>query len=407
MPSRFVLTIGLAAFATTATVASAQSTLTYQQALAIARERAPRVAIARARIEEARGRIVGARIRFRDNPVVDVAIGPRKLETGTVTDYEVGINQIFEPGGRRSARIDAAEAAVSRETATSDASIRQIVREVAISFARALHAQTRLDVFRSAEGVARDALDVADRRYRAWDIAVLDVNVARASLARANALLRTAEADRVSAVGELKALLAWTDGPDPIVEGELRDRIQDGLAVTLSPATERPEVRMLLAESAEAKADVRLGQEFTKPDFGFGLRFKREEGHQAAAAGFSIGLPLVSKGQEQIATGLARASRAELERAVVVTEFELRARSAQAVFQIRLGAMEPLERDVLPGLEENERLARRSFELGELSLPDLLVMRREFVDTRLQLVDALADAAMASIDLQAAAGVRR
>jgi cobalt-zinc-cadmium efflux system outer membrane protein len=407
MSSRFVSAIGLAVLATSASVVRAQSTLTYQQALAMARERAPRVAVARARIEEARGRIVGARIKFRDNPVIDVATGPRKLETGTVTDYEVGISQIFEAGGRRSARIDSAEASVARETAASDASIRQLVRDVAISFARALQAQTRRAVFRSAEVVAKDALDVADRRYRAGDIAVLDVNVARASLARATALSRTAEADRASAVGELKALLAWTDGPDPEVEGELRDRIQDGLAVTLSLATERPEVKMLLAEAAEAQADVRLGQGFTKPDLGFGLRFKREEGHQAAAAGISIGLPLFSKGQEQIAIGLARASRAALERGVVVTELELRARSAQTVFRMRLAAIEPLERDVVPGLEENERLATRSFEVGELSLPDLLVIRREFIDTRLQLVDALADAAMASIDLQAAAGVLR
>jgi cobalt-zinc-cadmium efflux system outer membrane protein len=407
MRSRFFLAVGLTALATTASVASAQSTLTYQQALAMARERAPRVAIARARIEEARGRIVGARIRFRDNPVIDVATGPRKLETGTVTDYEVGINQIFEPGGRRSARVDAAEASVIRETATADASIRQIVRDVAISFVRALQAQTRLDAVRSAEAVAKDALDAADRRYRAGDIAVLDVNVARASLARATAQLRSAEADRASAIGELKALLAWTDGSDPIVEGELRDRIRDGLAVQIGPAAERPEVKMLLAEAAEAQADVRLGQAFKKPDFGVGVRFKRDEGHQAAAAGISVTLPLFSKGQEQIATGLARANRAELERGVVVTELDLRARSALTVFQMRRAAAEPLERDVLPGLEENERLARRSFEVGELSLPDLLVIRREFIDTRLQLVDALADAAMASIDLQAAAGVLR
>jgi outer membrane protein TolC len=60
---------------------------------------------------------------------------------------------------------------------------------------------------------------------------------------------------------------------------------------------------------------------------------------------------------------------------------------------------------VLPGLEENERLARRSFEVGELSLPDLLVVRREFIETRLRYLDAVADAAVASIDWQAAAGV--
>ncbi|OFW28385.1 MAG: hypothetical protein A3G76_08185 [Acidobacteria bacterium RIFCSPLOWO2_12_FULL_65_11] len=399
--------MGVAAFVCGGTAASGQSTLTYQQALTMARERAPRVAIARARIDEARGRIVGARMRFRDNPVLDVSAGPRTLESETVTDFELGINQIVELGNRRTARIDAAEASVVREAATSDATIRQLIRDVAVSFVRGQQAQARLDVLRAAESVAKDALDAADRRYRAGDVAVLDVNVARASVARATAHVRVADADRAAAVGELKALLAWTEGADPAVEGDLRDRIRDGLAVQLLPANERPEVRMLLAEAAEAQADVRLGQGLKKPDLGFGLRFEREEGHRAAAAGFSIGLPLFSKGQEQMATGLARASRAELERGVVVTELELRARSAQTVFQMRLAAAEPLQRDVLPGLEENERLARRSFEVGELSLPDLLVIRREFVDTRLQLVDALADAAIASIDLQAAAGVLR
>jgi outer membrane protein TolC len=62
---------------------------------------------------------------------------------------------------------------------------------------------------------------------------------------------------------------------------------------------------------------------------------------------------------------------------------------------------------VLPGLEENERLARRSFEVGELSLPDLLIIRREFIETRLQYLETLSAAAAASIEWQVAAGVLR
>src|SRR6478752_7733304 len=81
-----------------ASAARAQSPLTFQQALTIARERAPRVAVARARIDEARGRLAAAQIRFRDNPVVDASAGPRWLETGNVTDYEFGLSQIFELG---------------------------------------------------------------------------------------------------------------------------------------------------------------------------------------------------------------------------------------------------------------------------------------------------------------------
>jgi hypothetical protein len=49
--------------------------LTYQQALTMARERAPRVAIARARIDEARGRLIGAQYVFATTPC-SISPGP-------------------------------------------------------------------------------------------------------------------------------------------------------------------------------------------------------------------------------------------------------------------------------------------------------------------------------------------
>lgn len=381
--------------------------LTFQQAVTMARERAPRTAVARARIEEVRGRLAGAQVRFRDNPVVDAAVGPRRLETGTVTDYELGVSQVFELGNRRDARIASAEAGIARESAVSDASTRQIVHDVAIMFVRALQAQTRIDVLTAAQALAKEAFDVAERRFRAGDIAVLDVNVARGAAARAASQSKAAEAERTAAIGELKALLGWTDAADPQPVGSLMERVRDGLNLQIAAAGERPEVQSLVAEALEARADLRLGQAFKKPDLGAGFRISREEGHQAAAGFFSVGLPVFNAGQEQIATATARERRAGLERAAVESELDLRARAARATFALRVSATEPIERDVLPGLEENERLARRSFEVGELSLPDLLVIRREFVDTRLQYVDALAEAAAASIDWQMAAGVLR
>jgi len=390
-----------------APAARAQSPLTFQQALTMARERAPRIAIARARIDEARGRLAGAQVRFRDNPIIDASAGPRWLETGTVTDYELGVLQTFELGNRRDARIASAEAAVARESAVSDATIRQLVRDVAVVYVRALLAQTRIAVLRATETVAKEALDVAERRFRAGDIALLDVNVARGSVARAASQTRAADAERTAALGELKALLAWSNPTDPQPIGNLNDLIRSGLDVQIVAPSERPEVQTLAAEAAEARADIRLGQAFKKPDLGFGVRVKRDEGHQAAGGMVLLAIPIFNAGQEQVATGTARERRAELERAAVMSELDLRAQAARATFTLRVSATEPLERDVLPGLEENERLARRSFEVGELSLPDLLVIRREFVDSRLQYIQALAEAAVASIDWQVAAGVLR
>src|SRR5262245_29397587 len=87
------------------TTAGAQPiTLTLDEALAKARDQAPSILIARARVEEARGRLIGARLR-RDNPIIDAASGPRATDAGTLTDVDIGVSQLFETGGQRAARV--------------------------------------------------------------------------------------------------------------------------------------------------------------------------------------------------------------------------------------------------------------------------------------------------------------
>jgi outer membrane protein TolC len=72
-----------------------------------------------------------------------------------------------------------------------------------------------------------------------------------------------------------------------------------------------------------------------------------------------------------------------------------------------VAAVRALEADAIPGLDENEQLTTRSFEVGQIGLPDLLLIRRETFDTRFQYLDALLEAALARIDLDASAGILR
>ena len=76
-------------------------------------------------------------------------------------------------------------------------------------------------------------------------------------------------------------------------------------------------------------------------------------------------------------------------------------------FNRRLAAVRVLETEAIPGLDENEALTSRSFEVGQLGLPDLLLIRREILDTRSQYLDALLEAALARVDLDASAGLLR
>ncbi len=386
--------------------AGAQSvSLSLEESLALAREQAPQVLIARARIEEARGRLAGARVRFRENPTFDVGTGPRTTEAGTLTDLDIGFVQSFETGGQRAARIAGAEAGITRETAVAADATRVVLRAVALAHLRTLYAQDRIELLRGAEGVAADVVAVADRRYEAGDIAILDVNIAKIARGRAHAARLAAEGERTMFSGELQRLLGLAPGSHVVAAGLLRLQRRPELASLLAAVANRPDLRAIEADIRDAEADVRLGRAATRPDVGVGARLKREEGHRAVIGALSITLPVFSQGQELRATGSARASRLRLELDTARAAIESGVRSLYAAYAAREGALAAFEQEALPGVDQNEALARRSFEVGQINLPELLLIRREIVDTRLEYLNRLLEVAEGAIEQDAAAGV--
>ena len=121
----------------------------------------------------------------------------------------------------------------------------------------------------------------------------------------------------------------------------------------------------------------------------------------------TVTLPMFSKGQEQRAVGSARAARLRAELDAARARVQLEVRAAFDAYDRRLAAVRVLEAEAMAGLDENEQLTTRSFEVGQLGLPDLLLIRRAIFDTRSEYLDALLEAALARIDLDASAGVLR
>ena len=120
-----------------------------------------------------------------------------------------------------------------------------------------------------------------------------------------------------------------------------------------------------------------------------------------------VTLPMFSKGQEQRVTGAARASRLRAELEAARRRVQLEVRTAFDAYTRRLAALRVLEAEAVTGLDENEQLTTRSFEVGQIGLPDLLLIRREILDTRAQYLDALLEAALARIELDASAALLR
>ena len=379
--------------------------LTLADALARAREQAPQIVSARLAIEETRGRLAGASLRQQSNPELQGALGNRNGPESRFTDFEVGVAQAFEPGARRSARMEGVHAAIAQSTAELEDMTRLVMRAAAASYFRALHAGERIRLLGRAQELATGVHTAADRRFKAGDIAVLDVNIARASLARVKADREAAEAAQAQALGDLEALLGIDE--EVTVTGQLSPPGDADLNAALESAGTRPELRALEAALREADAELKLGTAFSKPEYGLGVRYAREEGDQIVLGTMSLTLPVVSKGQELRAVAAARSARLRAELDAARTRVRLEVRTAYDAYRRRLAAVRTLETEAIPGLDENDMLATRSFEAGQIGLTDLLLLRREILDTRVQYLDALLEAALARIDLDASAAILR
>jgi cobalt-zinc-cadmium efflux system outer membrane protein len=379
--------------------------MTLAEVLARARDQAPQIVSARLVLEESRGRLAGASVRFQSNPQIDAAIGNRNGPDTRFTDLELGLGQSFEPQARRSARIASANAAIAQTSANSEEVTRTVLRLAASAYYRAVHAKERIKLLNVTYELASSVYSAADRRFKAGDIAVLDVNIARASLARVRAEREGAEASKSIALGELRQLLGLESEVD--VDGSLSRPGETDVNAALQTAAQRPELRALEAGIQEAEAELQLGLSFSKPEYGVGVRYAREEGDQIVLGGMTVTLPMFSKGQEQRAVGSARAARLRAELDAARSRVQIEVRAAFDAYSRRLSAVRMLETDAIPGLDENEQLTTRSFEVGQLGLPELLLIRREILDTRSQYLDALLEAALARIDLDASASILR
>jgi len=379
--------------------------LSLEQALEHARRRAPLILAAQDRIEEARGRLLGARVLLRDNPALEFSGGPRYTPGSDLLDAEVGLSQSFELGGRRHSRILGAQADVERETASSQNVVRELLRDVAAAFWQTVAAAERVRSAQKADSVANELLESMRRRYQAGDVPVLDVNVARIAAARTRAQVHAAEAEQTRALGDLRILLGIRSDEPLSVEGTLTTPDRFELDQLVAEALKRPDLQAIAAEVRQAEAEVQLGRGFQWPDLGLGFRYGRDEGDKIAKGALTLSLPVFARGQELRATGEARASRLrrELEAGRLAIANEVR--TAFDIHQRRVDAADELQRNAVQALDENETLARRSFEEGEINLLDFLIIRRDAFETRLIYLNQLLEAKLAAVDLEARAGV--
>jgi cobalt-zinc-cadmium efflux system outer membrane protein len=122
--------------------------------------------------------------------------------------------------------------------------------------------------------------------------------------------------------------------------------------------------------------------------------------------GLSVSLPLWNRGQEQRGLAEARASRVRVELEARRRGVRIEVESAYEAQRLRLEAVDAL-REMTALLAENETLARRSYDVGQIGLAELLLVQRETVEARLLHLERRLLAAEGEVELLARAGVLR
>ncbi|MFL5354533.1 TolC family protein [Archangium sp.] len=387
--------------------AAQPSELTLEEALALARQRAPALLEAAGRVAEARGPVAGASPLLHDNPTLELEAGPRRLATGEIApNVVVGLSQPLELGGKRGSRLDAARAGLARETARQRDTERLVLGDVAATFLRALHARERLRLARGAEEAARDFSQSTQRRFEAGDVPVVDVNVARVALARARAEVASAEGAELALLGELRGLLGLPADAALALRGDLSALAAQPMEL---PPTlpERPDVTALVAELEEAKAERRLGEGSAWPDVNVGVRYANEGDERAILGALGVSLPLFARGQSARVTGEARVRRLQVALEAARRAQSVQVRAALAQYRKEREAVELLEREALPLLADNEVLARKSYEAGEMGLAEFLLVRRDVLESRTDYLDRLLQAALSRVQLTVQTGALR
>ncbi|WP_338870521.1 TolC family protein [Myxococcus stipitatus] len=381
------------------------SELSFQEALALARTRAPALLEAEGLVAEAQGPVAGTNPLLRENPTLSAEAGSRKLDTGKRgTQFSVGLSQPFELGGKQGARRESAHAGLARQGAEKRDTERRVLGEVGAAFLRALHARELSRLLHETEEAAKHLADATKKRFDAGDVPIVDAHVTRVALARTHAAVAVAEGEESISLSELRALLGLPLEAPLTVRGDLRELAS--LPVPAPPsAQERPDIVALEAGLAQAEAELRLGRSQRWPDVSVGVRYENEVDETAVLGTLSVPLPVFSRGQEETVTQDARVRRLRTALEMARRAREVQVEAARIRDAKRQQALEVLVKDALPLLDENEALARKSYEAGEMDLAELLLVRRETLETRVALLDSHLQAALARVQLAVETGV--
>ena len=377
--------------------ATSPASINLQTALALAMEHNPSLRAAAQAVAASEGAVLQSRAR--PNPELAYSQEDTRRETRSMT---LQWNQPIEIGGKRAARMKAAEHGRDLVQAELDAARAGLRADVRTAFANVLAGQQRVQLHEKTLEIASHARDAAAKRVQAGKIAPLEETKAR--VAESSAQLALAQAQSGLRVARQQLALLWGAQPASMgrAVGELGDlpALPDSSAMLEklehSPQMLRAQQAVLQARSV---AELERAKRLPDPSVSLGMKRAQEVGRNQLVVGISVPLPILDSNRGNQLQALRLADKAEDE--LLATRQQLNAQLQQQLelLQTSRAQAQQLAQQVLPAAESAYEVAAKGFSLGKFSYLEVLDAQRTLADARSLYLEQLVATHQAAADI--------
>ena len=359
----------------------------------------PRIVGPRADSEAAQALVGQARLR--PNPEISLEVeniaGSGAFSGLSATEYTLAVGQRVELGGKRGARVEAAQAQAQLADLRADVADAELGFLVRDRYVAAAAASARVELAR----------DVVERNEELARIAGVLVEVGRepplralraeAALAEARAELQAADAASLAARAALASLWGG-QGTPPLVPGDFPDIEPPGSVLVSATGLQ---LQVARAESTAAAAEIERERSLRIPDpvVSAGVRRFEDSNDNAFLVGVSIPLPFSNRNQDNIAAAEARLRAANAREAVALADFEQSVTRARTEYLAAEARVATLSTTSLPQAEEALRLVRIGYRNGRFPLIEVLSAAEARDAIREALIAAQEDRGQAAAEL--------
>ncbi|OQW68714.1 MAG: cobalt-zinc-cadmium resistance protein [Proteobacteria bacterium ST_bin12] len=376
--------------------------LTLSDSLDLALKANPDIAVALREREALSGTKVQAATR--PNPYVSTSIQDTRSATRQIY---LQLNQEFELGNKRKARIDAADAFYSKADAELDSKQAEIHANVVLAYFEVLVAQERVKLAQSSVEVAESALDVASKRVKAGKSS--PVEQTKSAIAESSVKIELIQATTQLNNSRKRLSALWGDSaprferatgevtiiPEVSHLEELQALIDDSPAVKIAKLEIIARDALTKIERSRAVPNITISA---------GVVNNQEVGLNQALFGLSIPIPVFDRNQGNVQEAVSRKFKAEDELVAIKNKIQTNLATQYERLSAARQSTLSFKNDILPNAQSAFNAANRGFSLGKFNFLDVLDAQRTLYQTKSQYINALLEAHQSIAEIERTLG---